>query len=298
MKPDDQIVQGATVNADAVARLRAIHNSCYRPNDRVPIGWIILEAEFDSRDGAAKSHAGSRVRMPKTSPKIEIDAGAPYWRATVPTGESGQRERKARRTREAIVAAAIGLFDRRGFDATTVDEIAEAAEVSRRTVFRYFPTKEDILFFDWSDNLALLRRHLTWAAEDESAVAVVRRAVLVLTEALARSVERDPDIYRVRLGLMMKTPALMAYFFRLGLEWEAAVAEVVATHLETDPTPALHAHLLASAVFGVLRAVSLVWTSTDYRSDLTALTNEAFDLLEDGIASIPRRPTSHGADNG
>jgi AcrR family transcriptional regulator len=194
-----------------------------------------------------------------------------------------------RKTREAIVAAAIDLFDRRGFDATTVDDIAEAAEVSRRTVFRYFRAKEDILFFDWSDSLAMLRKHMLWAKAGEPVTAVVRKAAVILSETVARDVERDPQIYRVRLSLIMNTPALMAHYFKLGFEWERAIAETVAPHLPGDPEAALHAHLLAAAAFGSLRAVLLVWASTDYRSDLTKLTNAAFDVLEGGLSSIRGR---------
>ena len=66
----------------------------------------------------------------------------------------GLRERKKRQTREAIAAAAMALFHARGFDEVTVAEVARAADVSEKTVFNYFPTKEDLVFFRADDRLA------------------------------------------------------------------------------------------------------------------------------------------------
>src|SRR4051812_29108469 len=67
--------------------------------------------------------------------------------------EGGLRERKKRQTREAIAAAAMGLFQARGFDDVTVAEVAEAADVSEKTVFNHFPAKEDLVFFRADDRL-------------------------------------------------------------------------------------------------------------------------------------------------
>ena len=67
---------------------------------------------------------------------------------------AGLRERHVARTRDAIVGAALELFERQGFEATTVDEIAAAADIAPRTFFRYFPTKEAVLFARAADDRA------------------------------------------------------------------------------------------------------------------------------------------------
>ena len=94
------------------------------------------------------------------------------------------RERKKARTRRALVEAALRLFAERGFEATTVAEIAEAADVSPRTFFTYFPAKEDVLFADAQDRIDRLQDALAKRAPDESLLDALRRA--------AREVLADP----------------------------------------------------------------------------------------------------------
>src|SRR3989440_10670334 len=92
--------------------------------------------------------------------------------------ELGLRERKKQRTREAIARAARELFAERGYHATTLPEIAEAADVSTRTIFAYFPSKEDILFSDFSVMKEALGQALAERPEGEDALETVRKFIL------------------------------------------------------------------------------------------------------------------------
>jgi AcrR family transcriptional regulator len=120
----------------------------------------------------------------------------------------GLRERKRRKTRETIIKVALRLFVERGYEETTIAEIADAAEISPRTIFAYFPSKEDILFYDMPEALERLARvlrdrpegataldalrdfiagTLSPASEEEHNVALRRRIVIAGNETLRRN---------------------------------------------------------------------------------------------------------------
>src|SRR5215207_1984761 len=112
---------------------------------------------------------------------------------------SGRRERKKSQTREAIVRAAIELFEQKGVDATTIDEIAEAADVSSRTFFRYFDTKIDVVLQDKEEGHPALEDVIAARPADEDPIAAFQFAM------------------REELGLVMAGNPLAARQFRIML---------------------------------------------------------------------------------
>src|SRR6266540_1313595 len=97
---------------------------------------------------------------------------------TVMNRQPGLRERKKQRTRETIARAAHELFAERGYHATTLPDIAEAADVSTRTIFAYFPSKEDILFSDFPVMKAALAQALADRPDGEDALETVRKLIV------------------------------------------------------------------------------------------------------------------------
>ncbi|HZA73659.1 MAG TPA: TetR family transcriptional regulator [Propionibacteriaceae bacterium] len=118
---------------------------------------------------------------------------------------SSLRERKKQRTREAIQREALRLIMAQGYDATTCEEIAAAAEVSPATLFRYFATKEDIVLQDVYD--PLIARAVLARPARESPLTAVRRG---FADALAEVYQADLETIRQRTALILSVPALRA----------------------------------------------------------------------------------------
>jgi AcrR family transcriptional regulator len=121
----------------------------------------------------------------------------------------GRREEKKQETRERLRAAAFGLFERRGYDATKIDDVARAAGVSPRTVYRYFPSKADLIYWDTAENIARLKELIASRPKAEPPFAVLRETLIAFAPTLDTevSVQRgqiiaaDQTLYRYSLEM-------------------------------------------------------------------------------------------------
>src|SRR4030095_709181 len=113
------------------------------------------------------------------------------------------RARKKERTRRVIQAEALRLFTEKGFEATTIEEIAAAADVAPRTFFRYFPTKEEVVF--WSEYQPMLVSSVAARPDGESAPEALRHGIV---DGLAAFYDEDRDRLLERLMLAFRTPPL------------------------------------------------------------------------------------------
>ncbi|ALV33468.1 TetR/AcrR family transcriptional regulator [Streptomyces sp. NPDC101209] len=170
----------------------------------------------------------------------------------------GLRERKKRQTRQYISDVATGLFVERGFDAVTVAEIADAADVSVNTVYNYFPAKED-LFFDRSGDVGdRLARWVRGRRDGESAADAVLRELREEAEAVSPRLGLMPG-YATFMRVIEEAPALRSRLWAIGQEvqdnLEAALREEAGA-ADDDPLPHLIAGQLGwahSAVMAVIR---------------------------------------------
>ena len=193
------------------------------------------------------------------------------------------RERKKVATRHLLMNVALERFAAQGFDNTTVDEIAAAADVAPRTFFRYFPTKVDVLFADHPEELALVRETLAARPSDEPVVDAVRRAVL---EGIGKAVA-DPSRFLTRSRLVAEVPAAHAHSRYLDSKFEDAIAEAVVAD-RTRPATDLRARVIARASWGAACAARDLWVSSGGEADPRELVEQAFDLLQHGLVSADR----------
>ncbi|WP_435282237.1 TetR/AcrR family transcriptional regulator [Streptomyces koelreuteriae] len=189
----------------------------------------------------------------------------------------GLRERKKIKTRRAIRGATYALIEEQGYDATTIEQIADRAEVSPSTVFRYFPTKEDIVVTDAWD--PLMTAELRARPEDESWADVLRH---VMRKALDQSLAEEPEVTRLRARLGVEVPAVRARMLESTAATALLLREALAERSGLDPDgPELR--VFAMSVMGGLMEVSHYWAETGHRDDIRDLVDRALDVLEHGL---------------
>ena len=145
--------------------------------------------------------------------------------------------------RDRLVAAAFDLFDDRGFDETTVDDIARAAGVGRTTFFRHFGSKESVIFPEHDELLARIAGRLEAGDADSSDVAVTEAARLVL-----RYYVGEGDRARTRYRLISSVPALKAREIASIRQYQSLFARALSGWTADDPDAVLRAELRASAI--------------------------------------------------
>ncbi len=187
------------------------------------------------------------------------------------------RDRNRVKKREALVGAAFELFEAQGFESTTVDQIAAAAEVSRRTFFRYFACKEEVVFPEMQARLEAF--HEALAAEGEPMFRV-RSACL----AMAQEFEGGRDDLLRQQRLVQTSPALMTFDREQDLAWEVAIAEVLRDGRRTQAARR-KAQIWAGAIMGAVRASLRSWFDSDGQGDLVSMGREALDYLQMGMAA-------------
>jgi AcrR family transcriptional regulator len=191
-----------------------------------------------------------------------------------------RRERKKLETRRALERAALRLFAEQGYERTTVEEIAEAADVAVRTFFRYFSSKQDVLFGDVvTDRVSRLRAELAGRPLDESPV----QSVLTVMDLLDFSGPDEEEQILARMDLMRHQPSMVTRYLEIINAMRLVVVEFVAARTGLDPRRDMYPLLLAGACAASWETSLHLWAESAGRLSLRALRHEAFDALSAGL---------------
>jgi AcrR family transcriptional regulator len=198
------------------------------------------------------------------------------------------RDRKRDRTRQMIQTEALRLFTTKGYEATTIEQIAAAADLAPRTFFRYFPTKEEVVF--WADYQPTLAAFVAAGPDDEPALQALRRGIV---DGLAAFYTQDRERLLERIRLAFRTPALHPRLRQQQADWAAGMAGILAERLGAPPNE-LEVRAVAAAVAAALFVAIEDWQAHDGQGDLGALLDRALDaVLADPLpASMGTTPSA------
>jgi AcrR family transcriptional regulator len=194
------------------------------------------------------------------------------------TDEVGRRERKKRERRRCIEDAAIDLFERQGFDGTTIEDIAKAADIAPRTFFSYFSTKEDVVLADYTARLDRIIDTLEHRPASEAPWTALQASFV----RVAGDYEERRDELARRFTIMVAHPPVYARSLQLQAGWEDALTTVLIQRAGPDVDP-LQPRLLASAALACMRSSLQHWLQTGHHSVLPDLLTSCFEQMSNGL---------------
>ncbi|MFD7492316.1 TetR family transcriptional regulator [Streptomyces sp. NPDC059832] len=186
-------------------------------------------------------------------------------------------QRKRRLVSGELTEAALQLLASKGFDAVTVDEIVTAAGVSKRTFFRYFASKEDVVVQFLADMGAGMREELAARPAGERPSVALLRAVSVSLAACAHPDHSERALRVVQL--ILRTPALRARFMERQAQWREELTAELAQRTGLGSDADLYPRLAAGMALTAFDAVLERWSAGDGAEDPVALLDRAFDVI-------------------
>jgi AcrR family transcriptional regulator len=190
------------------------------------------------------------------------------------TATQSLRERKKAQTRHAIQQHALRLFKEKGYDATTVEEIAAAAGVSHMTFFRYFPTKEDVVIEDDYDPLlmAMIKARPT----GESPIEAIRQ---VIKQVAAKIYASDRDEILARMQLFIRVPALRARLVEHGSGTEQIFTQTIAVRMGCDEND-IRPRVISAACIAAISVAIFAWADSPNTCEMPAMIDQALRVLQ------------------
>ena len=185
-------------------------------------------------------------------------------------------ERRHLQTRSAIADAAVALFIERGYVETTMDDIADAAGVSRRTAYRHFPSKDDLVFEQPRRWLSHFNATVANRQRGETRRQLCRRGLLAVAEQIQINAASVLPAYSV----FATTPSLRGSNGRIQDEWFERYLELLTPTRRVSPARALQIATVAGALVGTTTMLVALWAATQPDANIVAMTTAALDQLD------------------
>ncbi|MFK8851021.1 TetR family transcriptional regulator [Streptomyces sp. Ac-502] len=202
-------------------------------------------------------------------------------------------QRKRQLVSDELSEAALQLLALKGFDAVTIDEIAATAGVSKRTFFRYFASKEDVVVQFLADMGTGIRTELAARPVEEPPSVALRHSVWVSMAACAAPPGHSVRALRV-VQLILRTPALRARFLERQDQWRGDLAAELAQRLGLAPDTVLYPQLAAGMALTAFDAVLQRWSSSDGVEDPAELIDRAFAIIAPALDAVPSESVGTG----
>jgi len=219
--------------------------------------------------------------MQSSRSKVVKEAGKaspPRTRGKAPAAKHNRATRQ-RRARAKLLATALELFLQRGFDAVTVAEIADAADMSRRSFFRYFPSKEDLVF-DWLlEQGAFVSQRVAERNQRLPPLATIRAAMIELAGRLDQ--DRTPASMLARIAF--DTPALDRRFSAETERWTGALVGLLGQERRLRAAEEFSLRIQISAVAAAFLGAMRIWAHEEHAGSLTRWVEAAYTALEAGF---------------
>jgi AcrR family transcriptional regulator len=186
---------------------------------------------------------------------------------------TGLRERKKQKTKEAIQREAMRLFQEKGYEETTIEEIAEAAEISPSTFFNYFPTKEDVVLYDRYD--PIMASMMLSRPPEESPSVVMK----YMFETLGAMLDRDSEIIVARARMALNVPALRARFWEEMERARDLICNVIAARTGRDADD-FELRVVSMALVAAAFEAIQEWLRRGGRGSMFELVTRALDAVQ------------------
>ena len=189
--------------------------------------------------------------------------------------KEGLREKRKRQLKSELSQQAIRLFTQKGFEETTIDDIVEPLAVSKRTLFRHFATKEDLVFA-WYEELT---DELVRALEARPKAEAPFESVCETLRSLLHYYDENPRWALAMTRLAKATPGLVGKSFEKRSIWERELAKVLAKRLPDTPTRDLTARVTVAAALAAFTCGIDEWTDSRGKANVRACLDRAFSIV-------------------